>query len=206
MPINESLLRITIMKQAEKVLVREVRPIVKLDFEAKKEKFLEAFDEDPVSQELSGGVDAFSQVPELAEVGGNLTSFLGFEPNKNPIGSLREYLNDNIVLYQTKAGRIVGNQIVFETQFVSPTETEIGQVVANDADTKLTWTDRPFTDVLDKGVPGLPQFLPKSLPNPPSRSGGGIQTKKNVSDVDMRPNHYIKRLLGVLARIVRPQS
>lgn len=205
MPINPNLLRIAVMKQAEKVLVREVRPLVKLDFEERKKEFLQAFDEDEVTQELEDGPDAFSRVPELAEMGGNLFSFLGFHRGTNPVAALREYIKDNVVLYKTKAGKISGNRIVFETQFISPTEAEVDNAVASHI--PLDWTSRAFTNVLAKGVPGLPQFLAKHLPSPePSRSGGGIQTKKNLRAGNAPKIPYIKRLLSVLGRIVKRES
>jgi hypothetical protein len=206
-PLNPNLLRIAVAKQAEKTLVKEIRPLVKLDFEEKKKQFFEAFDSDPVSQEIAAGPDAFSNVSELAEVGGNLFTFLGFLKSQSPIAGLRGYLQDNIVLYKTKAGKVSGNKIVFETQFVSPTEAEINSVMAKSSDTKLHWgSNRSFTDILAKGVPGLPRFLTDKFPSPePSRSGGGIQVTNELrkGSSEKTPKiPYIKNLLSVLNRIV----
>lgn len=210
MPLNPNLLRLAVAKQAQRVLVKDVRGLVKLDFEEKKKRFLNEFDNDPVSQELAAGPDAFSQVPSLAAVGGNLFSFLGFLKTQNPIAGLRGFLQDNVVLYQTKAGKISGNKVIFETQFVSPTESEINRVMANSTDTKLHWgSTRSFTDILAKGIPGLPRFITGSFPSPkPSRSGGGLQASNNLRSMEERTPKipYVKRLLGVLGRIMRPRQ
>lgn len=209
MPLNVKILRTVVAKQAERTLVRQVRPIVKLDFEAKKEQFLEAFDQDDVTQELEGGPEAYSRIPALAGAGGNLFSLLGFYAEQKPAQDLREYLQDNTVLYKTGAGRIQGNKVVFETDVLAPTEEEVNAAMAQSPAAALEWTGRSFTDLLARGVSGLPNYLfdlTRDFSKVPSRSGPAIQSKANLRSGAVGQIPYVRRLLRALGRIITPQS
>lgn len=211
MPLNVQVLRTVVAKQAEKVLVRQVRPIIKLDFEAKKEQFLEEFDADSVSEEISGGPEAFSQIGEIAAAGGNLFSLLGFDASQKPIESLRDYLEHNTVLYHTSAGKIVGNKVVFKTDVLAPTEEEVNAAMAQSPEAKLPndWAGRAFTDVLARGVTGLPNYLfdlTRDFSHIPSHSGPAIQANKALRNANVRPIEYVRNLLSVLSRIISPHA
>lgn len=209
MPMNERLLRIAVMRQAEPVLVRQVRPYVKLDFEAKKEQFLRAFDEHPVSQEISAGPGAYSQIPQLASTGGNLFSLLGFYAEQHPIADLRQYLENNVVLYKTRAGRLRGDSVTFDTDVLAPGEDEINAWMASDPETALEWTGRSFTELLARGVSGLPQYLfdlSRDFSRIPSRSGPAIQVKNNLRGGELGPVPYISDVLAQLTRIISPRG
>ncbi len=211
MPLNIAALRTVVAKQAQPVLIRQIRPIVKLDFESKKEQFLQAFDNHPVSQEIKEGPDAFSRVQSVAAAGGNLFSLLGFWNHQDPIGSLREYLNDNIVLYKTGAGKLKGNKIIFETDVQGPTLDDINSVMANDQDGKLDWNKRGFTDLLETGISGLPRYLfdlTRDFSHIPSRSGPAIQAKGNLRQAAETTGKipYMSELLRVLERTISPRK
>ncbi len=209
MPLNERLLRIAVMKQAEPVLVKQVRPFVKLDFESKKEQFLRAFDEHPVSQEISDGPGAFSRIPELASTGGNLFSLLGFYAEQHPIQDLREYLDNNVVLYKTRAGKLTGDKVEFETDVLAPGEDEINAWMSTDPETALEWTGRSFTELLANGISGLPQYLfdlSRDFSQIPSRSGPAIQVKNNLRGGELGPVPYVHDILAQLTRIISPRG
>lgn len=209
MALDELALRTVVAKQASRILVKTIRPLVKLDFEQKKEQFLEAFDSDPVSEEIAAGPFAYSQVPALAQAGGNLFSLLGFHAEQKPIESLREFLQDNIVLYKTSAGRVEGDRIVFETTVLGPTEGEINSVAASDPEMKVDWSSESFTSLLDGGIAGLPQYLfdlTRDFSQIPSRSGPAIQTKNDLRDAEMPSIDYVRRLLRVLKRTMTPRG
>jgi len=195
--------------QAQRILVKQVRPLIKLDFEAKKEQFLQTFDEHPVSQEISEGPGAFSRVPELANSGGNLFSLLGFYKEQNPIAALREYLKDNVVLYKTGAGKLKGDKITFDTPVYAPSEDEVNQVMASQPESQLEWTGRSFTDLLRRGISGLPQYLfdlTRDFSQVPSRSGPAIQVKGNLRNTNVGPIPYVKELLNGLTRLISPRK
>lgn len=209
MPLDERLLRIAVAKQGERVLVRQVRPFVKLDFETKKEQFMQAFDENPVTQEIEAGPGAMSRQPELAATGGNLFSLLGFYKEQNPIQDLREYLKGNVVLYKTRAGKVRGNKVVFDTDVLAPSEDEINTWMANDPGTGLEWTGRSFTELLARGISGLPNYLfdlTRDFSRVPSRSGPAIQSKGNLRSTNLGPIPYIRGVLNTLTRIVSPRK
>lgn len=209
MSLDERLLRIAVAKQAEPVLVKQVRPYVKLDFETKKKQFLQAFDEHPVSQEISDGPKAFSRIPELAAAKGNLFSLLGFYAEQHPISDLREYLVNNVVLYKTHAGQVKGDKVTFDTDVLAPTESEINEWMATDSETALEWTGRSFTELLARGVSGLPQYmfdLTRDFSRIPSRSGPAIQVKNELRGTELGPVPYISDILDTLTNIISPRK
>lgn len=201
MPLDQRLLRIAVIRQATPVLIRQVRPLIKLDFETKKEQFIQAFNEDPVTQEIEAGHKAFSRVPQIASAGGNLFSLLGFYQEQAPISVLREYLKDNIVLYKTSAGQLRGDRVRFDTSVIAPTEGDINDVMETNEDAKIEWTGRSWTELLANGISGLPQYmfdLTRDFTSIPSRSGPAIQTKNKLRGDELGPIPYIRRVLDVM--------
>lgn len=202
MAINRRTLRTVVAKQAAKVLVKDVRKFAELDFETKKDQFIAAFDEHPVTKELAGGPKAFSSIPELVEAGGNLYSFLGFEKGEAPEAELKAYLEESIKLRRTGAGQVKGDRVVFKTEVVFPTVADVDQAMQRRA--PLEWVTRPFTQMISKSIPGLPNYLFRESPplgTPPSRSGTAIQVKKTLRAGSFKGVPYVGELLGVLKRL-----
>lgn len=205
MPLNERLLRLEFAKQGEKTLVKQVRPYIQLDFETKKDIFFEEFDAHPVTQELEAGPTAYSSIPSLAYSGGNLFSFLGFFSNQNPAQALRKYLEKNIKLGRTKAGKPHGEMITFSTPVNFPTLEEVDGAMSSEKDGKLEWTDRGFTSLISRGIPHLGQYIfdiAKGWGFPPSRSGTAIQTKNKIRSGSFGGVPYMNELLGRLKRML----
>lgn len=202
MALNSRLLRIAVSKQAEPVLAREVKELMKVDFESKKEAFLEEFDAHPVTQELEEGPHAFSRVPELANQGGNLFSFLGFFRGERPAAELRDYLEKSIKIKLPRKGQLKGKKIIYTATVEFPTVQDVDQAMAKKV--PLDWVTRPFTQLISKGIPGLPNYLFRENPpfgSPePSRSGTAIQVKKKIRGGSFRGIPYIGELLGDLKR------
>ena len=198
MAFDQKLFKLEIQKQAGSTLVRDVRPLIKADFEAQKAKFLAEYDNDEVTQELAAGPHATSTV--LSK--GNLYSLLGFDSETaDPAGELRDYLEHNVVLYKTNAGKLKNGKLVFETPAYFPNEEDVNTVMAQDPKTKLEWTTRSFTDLISRGVDGFSRYLfapERDFSNVPSRSGPAIQVKKDLRGGEAPPIPYVKRLLGVL--------
>jgi hypothetical protein len=178
MPLNSRLLRVAVTKGAEKFVAAEGRKLAELDFETKKEQFLDAFDTHPVTKELEGGPTAMSSIPAIAEAEGNLFSFLGFYKGEKPAAELRSYLDKSIRLQRGRT-EIKGNKIIYTSKVVFPTVEEVDQEMARRL--PLDWVSRAFTQLISKGIPGLPNFLFRESPpfkSPkPSRSSTAIQTK-----------------------------
>lgn len=202
MPLNERLLRLAVLKQGEKVLVRQVRPLVELDFDAKKDQFMQEFEQHPVTQEIAEGPDALSRITQLAMAGGNLFSFLGFKRSQKPIDALRTFFDRNIRLGRTRAGRLQGNKVIFNTPIDLPTVAEVDEFAARNSDTRLEWTSRPFTSALSRGVAGFGQYLfniAKGFPS--SRSGPAVQVKGKLRGGSVGPIPYIGPLVANLKRL-----
>jgi len=200
MPLDERRLRIVVAKQAEPYLIRQIRPIVKKSFEEKKQEFLERFEADKVTQELRGGAHASSLHTALSAVGGNLFSLLGFYQEQRPIDELRDFLESNVVLYKTSAGRVRGNKITFDTTVIAPTEDDVNSAMMTQ-DAGLEWTDRSWTELLANGISGLPSYLvdlTRDFSHIPSRSGPAFQVKGDLRKAKMGKIPYIARTLGVL--------
>lgn len=209
MPLDQRLLRIAVARQGERVLVKQVRPFIKLDFETKKEQFMTVFNEHPVTQEIEEGPKAFSRQQELANTGGNLFSLLGFYAEQHPIADLREYLVGNVVLYKTHAGQVRGDKVTFDTEVLAPSEEEINSWMANDPGTSLEWTGRSWTELLARGVSGLPSYLfdlTRDFSRVPSRSGPAIQVKGNLRSTQLGPIPYIRSVLSSLTQIITPRK
>ncbi len=204
MPFNRRTLRTVVAKQAAKVLVKDVRKYAVLDFETKKDQFLQAFDEHPVTQELADGPHAFSRIPELASAGGNLFSFLGFYKGEKPEQELRDYLDAKTTLGPTGAGVIKGNRVIFKTQVKFPTVADVDAAMQRKS--PLGWVTRSFTQMISKGIPGLPNYLfqedpPLGSPEP-SHSSTAVQTHgKALRGGSYRGVPYVGELLGLLKRL-----
>lgn len=200
MPLNKRALQIAFTKGVEKTVATKGRELAQLDFETKKEQFLEAFDDHPVTKELEGGPTAMSSIPAIAEAEGNLFSFLGFYKGEKPAAELRAYLDKNIVLRRGRT-EIKGNRVTYTANVAFPTVEEVDAAMAKKV--PLDWVSRAFTQLISKGIPGLPRFLFREnprFPSPePSRSSTAVQTKgKPLRGGSFGGVPYIGELLGTL--------
>lgn len=208
MPLNTRVLRIEVLKKVEPIFAREVRALAKADFVDKKAKLLEEFDNHKVTQELEGGPTAFSSIPELVESGGNLFAFLGFLKGKRPTTDLREYLDNNITLVPPKRTSVTSTKVIYKGAVKFPTIEEVNKAMA--AKAPLPWTERSFTQMIQKGIPGLPSFIFRENPpfqSPkPSQSSTGLQAKnadggnKTIRSGSFKGVSYINELLDFFKR------
>lgn len=208
MGLNERIFRLAVQRSVEPILARDARALMRHDFETKKEQVLKEFDQHPVTQELEGGETAFSRIPELATAGGNLFSFLGFNRGEQPAEELRDYLDDNITLTPAGRGKTVGKKIVYTGKISFPTIDEIDAAMQTRA--PLEWVTRPFTNLISKGAPGLPNYLFRENPRfgspEPSRSSTAIQTKnKALRGGSFRGVPYVGEILGIVKRLFASQ-
>ncbi len=69
----------------------------------------------------------------------------------------------------------------------------------------LEWVTRPFTQLISKSIPGLPNYLFRESPplgTPPSRSGTAVQTHgKALRSGSFKGVPYVGEVLGVLKRL-----
>ncbi len=127
---------------------------------------------------------------------------MGFYKGETPAADLREYLKDNIELVPPKRESVTSTKITYKGAVKFPTIEEVNKAMA--AKDPLDWTERSFTQLIQKGIPGLPSYLFKENPpfkSPdPSRSSTGLQVKKNLRGGSFRGVGYVNDLLASLKR------
>lgn len=134
-----------------------------------KEQFMQAFDENPITQELESG--AFAEGSEILPAGyGNLFSFIGFYSDDTPIDELRAFLNRNIRLHP--------NPLIREKTYLYtvsiPDMEDVGSVTPMPFGTARSWVLS-----LEKGISGFNRYLfDLERDFAASRSGPAVQTDR----------------------------
>lgn len=202
MSINYRVLRKEIASQSAKV-VAKAEPILSQRFDEKKDEFLVAFDNHPVTEEIRGGPTRQESILGY----GNLFSFLGFERDQKPITPLRAWLKKTIKRDGEPRIQVEGGAIYLRQNVTVPTLDEVNQA-ANETTPLAGWAGgRGWTDLIEKGVTGFTRYLSiyggtkrrKQIDDPPSRSGTAIQVKsKNLRQGRTGPISYLSGLLADL--------
>ena len=129
----------------------------------------------------------------------NLFSFIGFRSDlENPVNIIRRFLNPNSrygLLYGPRMKYIRGSRTnEGEYQFlISPPDIE--EIYRN---SPLPWAQGiSWVYRMEKGISGVAKFLntDRFQTPEPSRSGGGLQVKKNLRGSNFRPVPYFTELL-----------
>jgi hypothetical protein len=204
MGLNSRLFRLAVNRAVDPILVKEARELMEVEFDTKKEQVMEEFDGHAVTKELQGGETAFSSIPALAGVGGNLFSFLGFYRGEKPAEELRDYLDKSITLSPHRGrGKSVGNKLIYTAKTSFPTLDEVDRVMGQKL--PLDWVSRSFTNLIAKGAPGLPNYLFRENPRfkspDPSRSSTAIQTKSTLRGGSFGGVKYVSEIIGTLKRL-----
>lgn len=201
MSINYRQLRIEMERNGD-AIYRKVKPVMLAEFNDRKGILLAEFDANPVTRELQAGPDAVSDVVNTMN-GGNLYSLIGFEAGENPTAVVREILEKDLRLNQSQISREVhANTITFKTPVRMPTLDSFHQRVAQAL--PLAWTSRSFTDLLERGITGFPQYLFDNLRNfgGKSRSGTAIQLPHNIRAGSTRRVPYVSAILASFRRLI----
>lgn len=173
----------SIKKQARRELGPEYRRDVLALFEIIKREVINAFLNDPVSQELAGGPDGSSEY--LIE--GNLFTFLGIPAGRKPLAELEAFLEQKITI---TAPNILTPGLDLRTICSFPSEEDFAghpPFQIQDGAWSVSW---PVA--IENGIPGLARFNPLT---DKGRSTGGLQMKKDRSGVrgDWRGVSYISK-------------
>lgn len=204
MGVDYRLLRIELERQSD-IVLREARPVMQQQFDLYKDNLMKDFDEHDVTQEINSGPKSDSKFIETV-AGGNLFSFLGFKKNQNPADDLKKILDNNIQLKvsQTKL-KTTQNAILIETPVEIPTIEELDDLVSNK--TKLPWTNRAWTSLIEKGIPWFAHYLfdDRSKRNfKTSYSGTAIQVKGTITQDRSFSGKikYMSELLGKFKKAI----
>lgn len=163
--------------------VREVKSIVRSEFEVAKAELISDLNKHAVTREIESGPKG-SNVSGTLGGRGNLFAFIGFQAGTDPITPIRAAF-DQIILTTT----MIRRDGSAESYVMSPSADDIFRI------TPLPWADgRSWAEGIERGIANLGQFLNKPIDE--SRSGGGIQSRNSVSSASFRPVPYISKMLS----------
>jgi len=149
------------------------------------------FEFDDVTQEIQGGAGAPNITKSLAGTE-NLYSFIGFDANgPDPLEPIRQSLIEGGPSGpRLKYIRATQRQFRYEFRVYAPDLENIYR------DTPIPWLDgASWADRVEKGIPGLSKYL-RRMNTKNSRSGGGIQVKKNIRSAKYRPQPYLRAIFN----------
>lgn len=205
MGVNYRVLRLEISNQAEKVILPRIKPLIKQEFESKKEIMLQEFDNHGVTRELkAGSTDSTAPSSYIkTRKGGNLFSLLGFEAGTDPTEAVREILNKDVKLNLSQITKEVGsNNIVFKTPIRIPTLDTIHEKVAQKSPTP--WTSRAFTDAIERGITGFGKYLFDATRHfKASRSGPAIQIDATLREGSTPRIKYISQIIANFKSLIK---
>lgn len=171
-------------------------------FDVRKQRFLEKFDNDPITKEIEAGPTAGGSL----DVNGNLFSFIGFDAGSTPIEDLYYYLNNAIHLVSRRGIYNAGDKtLIFKMSI--PTEegikkvTDLAQYTINNNETG--WgTGRSWVYSIERGIPGLNKYKFSTDPSvlgTDSRSGTGAQRKNSIhGGAAYKARSYLTKMIKIL--------
>lgn len=203
--IKDKILRFSYPK-ANSVATEKARGIAS----QRKTKFLQEFDNHPVSQEIKSGAQKEGNVDGVR---GNLFSFIGFEAGETPVEDLYYYFEQAINLV-SRRGVYDNATRTFTYKMRGPTEqgilkvTDMSKYAISNNRTKfgagLSWVA-----MIERGIPGLSQYKfstdqeelrGKNPKKGASRSGTGLQRKNEIHPgASYQAREYLTELLQILA-------
>ncbi len=184
--LNRKQLEKDIFVKGEKILIRQLQPIVDERVRDIQQDMVSEFENHPVSKEISAGNDA-SNTSGLLGGYGNLFSFIGFDAGENPISPISRILKKRI--YSKIQRR--NNNGSFNLSIFAPDKEEVY------ANAQVGWMGgRSWADGIEKGISGLNRFLydEEGLKN--SRSDTGVQTKNKVLSSSAGRTPYISEIIN----------
>ena len=181
-----------IYEKTKKISVSRFRAIngpdiVKQGFKIK-ERLISDFLNHPVTIELNNGPKGYTNPSNtLGNSYGNLYSFIGFEEGTDPIKPILDIL----LLIDINMVQVGDNLFIKTTGF--PTPQKIWDA------TPMPWQEgRSWAKGIEEGISGLNYYLfSNSKSFPMSRSGTGVQLKKQISTgLKFERKTYISKLLN----------
>lgn len=145
-------------------------------------KFLNEFEQHPVTQEISSGPSS-SNVSNTLGGRGNLFSFIGFFKSQNPIEEFRSFLQNSFSFKRKKNN----NKLNYIIQY--PSLEKIKEV------TPMPWEGgRSWAISIEKGISGLSYYLANKFSDK-SRSGEGLQSKQKVNNLNYKSIPYMSKII-----------
>lgn len=187
-----------------------IKSVAREEFLKIQTEFLREFDNHPVTKEIKIGPRARNTSNTLPGVThGNLFGFIGFPRGSGPITRLRKILQEYKIKIYSRSGRTYISITV-------PTKQEIFEKTPIPS-----WdSGRSWVRAIESGIPGLNRYIfykrvksksgrsmrmiRQRFASPyPSRSGGGIQTKKPIRSTRYIPKKYMSDMLSRYRRNIK---
>jgi hypothetical protein len=187
MIVNRAQLSRTLARQGSPKLAKQFeRRIVRIVKEAQA-LMVATFAAHPVTTEIESGPNGrnISNTLVGANDKANLFGFIGFDKGDHPTQIIKMYLAKNIRVRKARSSK---SNIVIDFSISIPSLDEIYEMSPIPWAPGLSWAEG-----IEKGIPGLGQYLVGSSPK--GRSGGGIQTKVMLNSGSFKSVKYISRIL-----------
>ena len=163
-----------------KITKNKVFNIVNTKFTKEKNKFINEYENHPVTQELKSGPTA-SNISNTLGGYGNLYSYIGFPVGFDPTQNV-SFLLRTIKLFKT----VQLKKETFSLKALIPSTNDFSKA------SRMPWeSGRSWLFDIEKGISGLSEYLYGNFEA--SRSGKGIQVKK-YTDKIFRPIPYFRFL------------
>jgi len=161
--------------------------------DALKKEVLRKFDQHEVTKELEKGNSGMSS--SLLGGRGNFFGFLGFNQGEQPVQIIRDILENNIKIRNTKGKlkKISATSFLWEFDIDVPSKTEIYKVTST-----LPWTTKSWVKGVEGGITNYAKTVFRDSDR--SRSGVALQSKQNVGFITFTPTPYITALLDKLKK------
>lgn len=163
-----------------RIITEILEPVLKERARESQKNFMQNLQNHLVTKEIEGGVGS-RNITNTVE-NGNLFTFIGFPEGSNPIGELKNSLEDS---FSTEVKHKKSNQ--FELQI--------------DLDIEKVYKENPYPWAvgdswvrgIETNIPGMAYYL--NTKTKKSRSGGGIQVENLIRNTPYRPIGFLSPLI-----------
>ena len=174
-----------LQKRVNLRLVRAAREVEKI--------LLKEFEEHPVTKELQAGANSQNTSGTLGGYG-NLFTYIGFNDADDPIEIIRSILSNSINVSILPPD---GKKMIQRAIISLPSKQEI------ELSTPLPWASgRSWVKGIEEGISNFGRYL-SIQSRSAGRSGGGVQSEKNISGRGFRSVSYLSEILTNLQNNIR---
>ena len=186
-----------VYKQGSKQIAYDLRGRVTNVLNKMERDAREMFENDPVTKEIEGGVEASNLSGRLSGYG-NLFTFIGFYAEDKPIDVLRRLLFEEVDYEEdrylsVRKSAVNGKFITYKISvrgYGLPDIYENEELFFPDG-----WSDGTWVEAMERGVSGFEHYLNSTgILDGRSRSGEGIQVKNTMRQGSMKASPYLSKI------------
>lgn len=164
--------------------------IVTEKYQESKEKFLEEFDDHPVTKEIAEGPNATNISSTLNGIG-NLFSYIGFYANENPIDDLKILLNKSFNL--KKKDNKTSIKFIISYPDLNTIQKE----------TPMPWEGgRSWVTGVERGISGFGYYIYKKFLK--GRSQEALQSENKIRGSTFKKVRYMSEIIKNFVNNIKP--